>query len=73
MQFLFKICGFVFSKNHYLSSHKMMAWWIRPWNVVEKVVGSNLTLNIHHYKKNLEFGDSITCTASTNNLLVMLA
>jgi hypothetical protein len=42
-----------------------MAWWLRLWNVVEKVVDSNFIWSIHHLK-NLEFGDSMACRTSTD-------
>jgi hypothetical protein len=29
----------------------MMVSWLRTWSAIEKVVGSNLTFGIHHYKK----------------------
>jgi hypothetical protein len=51
----------------------MMAWCLRPWNVVEKVVGFNIILNIHHQKKNLKIGDSMAHMMLIDNLLVMLA
>jgi hypothetical protein len=41
---------------HFLSSHEVMAWWLRLGSMADKVVGLNFTLDIRHYKKSQIWG-----------------